>query len=190
MLKVPMIDTVFLDVDGVLADFDGGVSKWYGVPQPPRETWGYNYQEEFGMSGSQFWAGLTEDFWAGLEKLPWADDLVGWLENRFPGKVVFLTSPPLNGGASGKQEWLRENYPRIFGDKRYLIGPGKSHVARAKALLIDDHDENTAKFRQADGKVVTFPQRWNRNAWVLDDPNTDRMHFTKFAVDWIAYGGD
>ena len=184
------VDTVFLDLDGVVADFDGGAQAWYGckIPEDEPREWTYKYREWFGMSGTKFWDGLTEEFWATLPKLPWADDLVGWLEDRYT--LVFLTSPPLVGGASGKQSWIRAHYPKIYGDKRFLIGPGKSHVARPSALLIDDHEVNVAGFRQAGGKTVLFPQPWNRNRAVLEMEGTDRLHYTLFQVDWLAYGGE
>lgn len=182
---VKVIKTVFLDVDGVLADFDGGADLWYGRDNGPSQQWGYDYQAMFGMSGTQFWEGLTETFWETLPKLPWADELVDALESRFPGRVVFLTSPPLKGGASGKATWLRKNYPKLYNDKRYLIGPGKSFVAQPNALLIDDRNKNCRLFKEAGGKVVLFPQPWNENKWVLNDPSTDRMHYTLFQTDWL-----
>lgn len=164
------IDTVFLDVDGVLADFDGGVSRWYELDRDftSKRSYNYDYQKDFGMTDEDFWNGLTEDFWSGLAKFPWADELVEWLEGRF--EVVLLTSPPRSGfGPSGKQLWIRENYPKILQERRYLIGPAKKYCARPSALLIDDHEGNTKPFKQRGGNTVLFPQPWNKNRRVLKD---------------------
>ncbi|HEU6441454.1 MAG TPA: hypothetical protein VFF38_03785, partial [Microvirga sp.] len=62
--------TVFLDCDGVLADFDSGAAKVFGMP--PDE-----FERRFGLK--RFWAELaaTEDFFNTLDPLPDAMELFG-----------------------------------------------------------------------------------------------------------------
>lgn len=164
------LTAIYLDLDGVLVDFMGGVARLAGVDVEPfyssRNThwWGVMdiLKEQTGRDWSKedFW-GLIEDaghdFWAGLEKYPWADELYDLCREMAP--TVIMTSPGLHpSSASGKMEWIRDNLTDV---RRFAITPCKHHMSHPGALLIDDAPPNFKLFTEHGGVCYLFPQPWN-----------------------------
>ena len=120
----------------------------------------------FGMSGNEFWNSLDHDFWANLEMLPWAEELLDYLE---PFKPCILSSPA-GATASGKQRWIKKHLPKFWNDGRYLLGPAKHYAASPEAILIDDHEVKIQEFKDAGGRGILFPAPWNDLRALADSP--------------------
>jgi hypothetical protein len=174
------IDRIFLDLDGVLVDFIGGVIKRHQLDCTPADCteWGTVlevYKKQYpGASNRNFWDSLGRDFWLGLEFYPWANELLEYLT---PFKPIILTAPTLNN-AGWKQEFIRNNLPEFFNDKRYIITPShtKHVLARPSALLIDDRITNVKDFKKSRGLAMLWPQPWNTPSY------TTKIHSGPFAV--------
>lgn len=149
---------IFLDLDGVIVDFDGGVHRKYGLEPKAHRQWDYDYENDFGVSRNEFWQSLDDNWWMNLEMYPEAQILLAMLEQYKP---VILTSPPYTNGVHGKREWIKQNMPEYFRDKRYIITPGKKYVARENTILIDDKDEHVAEWWSAGGVGIMYPRPWN-----------------------------
>jgi hypothetical protein len=157
--------TIFLDVDGVLADFMGAACRLHHRdPLEAYEAWPlgvYDVLDVWGISGSAFWDPIHRagaDFWANLDLLPDAMRLYEGLRER--GHVVLLTSPSRDASSlAGKCLWMQRHFGASFRD--YLVGPAKRYVARAGAFLVDDFHEHTDAFTAHCGHGVLFPQLWN-----------------------------
>ena len=167
--KCPII---FLDMDGVIADFIKAAlqvhfnEKWREVleawPKGVYETYGH-----MGITEVQFWDKINEggaDFWANIPEFPWTYDLIEMC--REYGKVCILSSPSRNPDcAQGKLRWVK----RVFGEKfrDYVFAP-KQHkklVAAPDRYLIEDSERNAEDFVAAGGGgVVIIPQPWNKHA--------------------------
>ena len=96
--------TLFLDCDGVLADFDRGAARVLGMP--PRV-----YERRFGLQ--RFWAALaaTPDFFGTLDLLPDAMDLYQAVQHLDP---VILTGLPRGGWAEAhKRGWAKRHFPGV-----------------------------------------------------------------------------
>jgi hypothetical protein len=96
--------TVFLDCDGVLADFDNGAAKVLGMM--PAE-----YERRFGLK--RFWSVLaaTPDFFNTLDLLP--DAMVLFAAVR-PLKPVILTGLPRGSWAEPqKRRWAQRHFPGV-----------------------------------------------------------------------------
>ncbi len=177
------INTVFLDLDGVIKDWCSGIFELFDID--PIDVVGYhdidNYVKKFhGISNTYFWEKQDKDFWLGLDFFPWADALIDMLPYD---KVCLLTKPTKNN-AGWAQEWIRINMPEFFRDDKYLIGPGKHYCADGNALLIDDSDTNVINFRKFGGKAILFPQSWNHNRTVLDS-STTRVEWIKVQLSYF-----
>lgn len=168
-----MVEKVFLDLDGVLADFTGAVFKLHDKPDPwvnnPSNQKQYDLANLWGISSTQFWEPINKDpdFWFNLEKLPHADELVNYLEEKT--KVYIATSPSLHENSYyGKAKWIKKHYPKLL--SRSVFTNHKHYLANRTSLLIDDRDDNINSFLKHGGKGVIFPQYWNSKSLFQSDP--------------------
>ena len=93
---------LYLDCDGVLADFDRGAEQVFGMP--PRE-----FQSRFGLG--RFWAKIaqTPDFFANLPEMPDARVLFDAVAHLKP---IILTGCPRGGWAEDQKEaWAAKHFP-------------------------------------------------------------------------------
>jgi hypothetical protein len=164
------VQHIFLDMDGVLANFIAGASQLHGregiLDSWPRGVW--DAPTVFGLSSSQFWRKIDAagaDFWAELEAYPWLPELLETL--RWFGPVTILSSPSLGVECpSGKLRWLRQHVHPDFRD--HLFGHQKHLCAKPGHVLIDDFDTNVTRFREHGGDAVLFPQPWNSRHAIED----------------------
>jgi 5'(3')-deoxyribonucleotidase len=158
-----MFKQLFLDMDGVIVDFDGGVRKRYGVDWYPTE-WAIPYKE-FGTDFKTFWSNLdTASFWNKLDWMPDGKRIQTIVE---PMRPIILTAAVMPFAAAGKQMWLKREYPDIYKDKRFIIAGGhetKAAVAGPGKILIDDKNENIDEWEKNGGMGILYPRPWNRNA--------------------------
>lgn len=131
---------LFLDVDGVFADFEGAVEALFGRPVaqvPRREMWGRIHR--------------TRGFWSNLVLLPGADRLWAHCEPYGP---VFLTGI-LTGDrtcAPGKVEWVR----RHFRTDRVICCMAKDKPKHGMPgdVLVDDRERNLEAWEAMGGRGV------------------------------------
>lgn len=168
---------IFLDMDGVISNFNEAVRRRFKVEWHPQE-WGVDHNL-FGMTSEQFWKELDQNFWIHMPKFDWSDELVDYLE---PYKPCILTSPPAgkipNGSCTGKEKWICKNYPQFHMEQRFLIGPAKRYVVQPGAVLIDDNANNCHEWIVGGGAAILFPQPWNINQFLMDD----RMTYVKMVL--------
>lgn len=161
----PEIQTVFVDMDGVLVDFVGGVLKSHSLPLSTikRFEGAYDIAAVLNMKPRDFWRHLDEDrrFWAELEPTPECFEIMARLESYFDRKDIYLLSSPAISPDcfSGKAEWVAAHLPTYM--NRLFLMNKKHFCAAPGRLLIDDSDTNVAKFKSAGGAAVLLPRPWN-----------------------------
>jgi hypothetical protein len=78
--------TIFLDLDGVLADFVGGARKRHRCDAPVTR---WDFFGDWNLTPEQFWMPLADaEFWAGLDKTPECDAVVRLAEQHFGDLVA------------------------------------------------------------------------------------------------------
>jgi hypothetical protein len=157
---------VFLDMDGVLTDFVRGCWRWFGHHVPYREV-KWLLEPQFGFArANEFWEALTREFWGSLEFTPEGQELLAGLEREVGKENIILCSSPSPwgkaGSAAGKIDWIERVLPEY--KSRYILSPCKHEAANNTRLLIDDNNDNCAKFTQAGGFSLIVPQPWNVRA--------------------------
>lgn len=165
---------VFIDMDGVVADFVGGACKLHGLDNVYYEP-DFEYHKDAydvnsfsnGMDPKEFWGAMGYDFWANLDKTSEADELIEFLKKRFGvHNLCFLTSPILTKGcADGKREWVKKHYPDIpvLISCRAAGGePPKWMAAGPVSVLIDDSDTNIDLWCEHGGVGHVWPRPWNK----------------------------
>lgn len=157
---------IFLDVDGVLANFVGGIHRAYGISYDyaywpyAKGPKGWDFHNEFGMSFSDINKMCDFNFWANLKWTHDGQDILSIV--RTFGDITLLTTPmPHVMSASGKMEWIKCNLPQY--EKHVLISTeSKSVLAQVKdAILVDDHQKNVDDWCTSGGKAVLVPRWWN-----------------------------
>lgn len=159
------INKIFLDLDGVLTDFVGGIQRYFGSPliPYPEGVWNFvpDYARRLGITEEAFWGELTQDFWANLEWTADGIQILDYLERRCGGeRICLLTSAgSMPEAAAGKLRWVSRRLWRY--EKQVMVAACKHFAAAPDAMLIDDSDDNVMHFIRAGGKAVLLPRPWN-----------------------------
>lgn len=167
-----MADWIFyLDVDGVLGDFQSASIAACGLPIAVDDIWSYGYWEPY-MSRKEFDDKITavKDFWLNIKPYPWAADLIAMLGKH--GEVVICTSPGHHPDSlTPKLEWLgKHGFLLSDTDKNYTLTDQKFRLAcNERCVLIDDTVTQLCSFMEAGGSAIAFPQQWNTPRALLPD---------------------
>jgi nicotinic acid mononucleotide adenylyltransferase len=149
--------TVYLDMDGVLADFFGGVEKMYGV-----EHWKQLTNDKTKDLKKEVIDRITgTDFFATLPKFTSADELISMVK-KFTGGKFSINTSPLRGDHenSGKYKkvWISNN---IEQPDEIIVTGRKESYAKDKGtgtpnILIDDRPINIQKWQAAGGYGILY----------------------------------
>ena len=155
-----MTDTkpiVYLDMDGVLADFFGGVEFLYGV-----EHWKELTNDKTKDLKKQVIDRITgTDFFAVLPKFPTADALIEMVK-KFTGGKFSINTSPLRGdhenSAKYKKVWISNN---IEQPDNIVVTGRKESYAKDKGtgtpnILIDDRPVNIQRWQAAGGYGILY----------------------------------
>ena len=146
---------VYLDMDGVLADFDKRFKDLSGMG--PSE-----FESKYGKN--KFWDFIDEEhkisFWVGIEPMPGAADLVNAVKDY---NYELLTSPSVKKQSYlGKILWVRNHTGDIFPSKprinfkrakeKHEIKPQLSKTD----ILIDDRADTIGRWNAAGGTGIVY----------------------------------
>lgn len=149
---------VFLDVDGIVADFFSAVVNAHNSDltyesYPKGED---SLPKAMGLSYNRFWNGVTSDLILNLDLTEEAHALFNYA-NRF-GETCFLTSPPRKC-ADARTDWIREKFP----NSPYILSKWKEFCcAGPHSILVDDRDSNIEAWTAKGGTGILFPRPWNK----------------------------
>ncbi|MEO7505029.1 MAG: hypothetical protein ABIT69_07595 [Sphingomicrobium sp.] len=135
---------LFLDCDGVLADFDAGARLVLGGMTPAQ------YEERH--SRREFWQRLarTPDFYAGLPLMPDARTLFDAVAHLNP---TILTGLPVGTWAAPqKVAWAAEHFPGV--PIITCMARDKVRYMKAGDVLVDDRDQHRGTWEEAGGVFV------------------------------------
>ena len=134
---------LYLDCDGVLADFDRGVSELLGMS--PRA-----YQERHGIPA--FWGEIAQhrDFYGTLPLMPDAMELFAAVRHLDP--VILTGLPRGKWAAPQKVRWAAEHFPgtRIL----TVMAVDKRNHCRRGDVLVDDQLRHAHLWQSAGGIFV------------------------------------
>jgi len=196
-----MIKTIYIDMDGVLADFVGGCETKFDRLSPYVEKCADFEKYLGGMGGIPHAWGMTMDdlwrpierdptFWSGLALLPGAIQIYQTAVSLVGQDNVHILSS--HGGLrkciDGKMDWLEKYFPFIHLSHNYHFAVKKWHFAAHDRLLVDDQDNNVDPFRQKGGQTILVPRAWNsrykeRHVSVPTTVNEMRAYFVRKTND-------
>ena len=134
---------LFLDCDGVLADFDAGARKVLGTDVT-------SFERRHGKPA--FWRQLAraKDFYATLPKMPDADLLFDAVRHLKP---TILTGLPMgNWAAPQKVRWAAEHFPGV--PIITCMARDKYRHMNGADVLVDDSERHMAAWQEAGGIYI------------------------------------
>ncbi len=145
-LKNPLQKVIYLDLDGVLTDFDRQLKTYLSLQNYSNAEYQSWISANKGIANR-----LPREFWEGLPWTPFGKTLFAQCKQLAP--VVILTSPGDSWESSGgKHAWLlRELKTRDF-----IISGDKWLLANSNAMLIDDRRKNTEAFTRHGGHTFLY----------------------------------
>ena len=174
---------VYLDCDGVFADFVTGILAKLNYPYAGINKWSWGRVFDiFPLIGTN-WTEASKHcdaaFWANLPWMEDGKDILAEVWKRFrPAETMLLTKPMDNDESyTGKAQWVTKHMPEL----RRRVVP--THIAKSEfaydfnCLLIDDSQENVETFINAGGAAILVPRPWNQN---------DDLFFAGKAVSYVA----
>ena len=148
---------VYIDMDGVLADFFGGVEKMYGV-----QHWKELTSDKTKDLKSEVINRITgTDFFATLPRFDSAGELISMVK-EFTGGNFSINTSPLRGDHTNsskyKKLWIQNN---IEQPDEIIITGRKESYAKDKAsgtpnILIDDRPVNIERWQNAGGYGILY----------------------------------
>lgn len=149
---------IYLDIDGVLADFNKAATSLIDVPNPPSK---WHWYEDIPNGFETVNAGCTIDFWANLEWMTDGKEILKLVEQTF-SNIYLLTIPMPNPESyTGKILWVQKHLPQ-YTKRTIITHVPKKLFANSNAVLIDDRDKNIDEFNKAGGRAILVPRPWNR----------------------------
>jgi hypothetical protein len=134
---------LFLDCDGVLADFDKGATAILGMP--PRA-----FEQRHGLG--RFWAKLASapDFYFSLPLLPDAMRLFDAVKHLNP--IILTGLPRGNWAADQKIRWAAQHFPGV----RIIttMARDKRNHAKSGDVLVDDLLKHRALWEEIGGVFI------------------------------------
>ena len=129
-----MIDEIYLDMDGVLTDFDYQVAYYNARKASGGIDW-----DKIHKIGASFWTSMP---WL-LDGHRLYNDVLN-LQKQYNFKLGILSAIFTNSGKRGKRYWLEQNCPEINSENVIICDSSFHKVQHAKPnrLLIDDKDFN------------------------------------------------
>lgn len=164
---------IYFDMDGVLADFLGGVEGDRGVVAAQETVDGLfgdkdmdidDFRKGLRVLGDAKWkASMKPGFFSGLDILPGAGEMleVAWvITGRLPH---ILTAPPDINRARvvrEKRGWMREHFDGMY--DRFIGDREKWKYAEGRSILIDDKIENINGWIEGGGIGILHgdPRDW------------------------------
>lgn len=135
---------IYLDLDGVMADFDAHFPAVFG-------------QDHRSMEDNVMWA-MIDSHPSYFRDMPVCPGALAFFDEIAPFEPIILTACPRTNyaiAARQKREWVREHLSSDIMVLPVMGGANKPLFMHAPGdILIDDHERNTRVWRQAGGVPI------------------------------------
>lgn len=152
---------VYLDIDGVLADWVGAIEEMFDV-ELDRSS--YNIHGQLGLTRSALFEELDGEFWATLPKTALADEIMLWAATKGTVRLCTAACHESPEAAWGRHEWCNKWYP----DVELVAIKSKYLLANGQCVLVDDVANNTDLFTAHGGRGILYPAPHNAMRNVKD----------------------
>jgi hypothetical protein len=161
---------LYLDFDGILADWYKQICEQHGVPYVWKTPGPGSVDDNLGIPQSKYWDGVDVDFWASSPKTPDADAIIEMVLKYYKlEQISVMTLFPIKydyplekitDHLRGKMLWLRKHYPDLA--KQFTVTTVKHLSAGPQTVLLDDTGTNIEAFIDHGGYGILYPRIWNK----------------------------
>jgi 5'(3')-deoxyribonucleotidase len=160
---------IFIDMDGVVANFHKAACLTHGKPElMDSYPLGVDVDAALGFPTREaFWQRTYELdplFWDHVEEFPWFPAFYYIVVGLAKGKhnVAFLSKPDHNPHSHmAKAHWLQTRIPANPRFEDFVLTRRKELLAHPGAVLIDDDSRELTKWMEHGGHGIVFRQPWN-----------------------------
>ena len=157
--EIPEVEKIYFDMDGVLADFEGGVRELCGIEPPAQpEDVPEEEKEAAKKANNEMWERIKEvdHFYDQLELLPYARALFEAVYKQYRDKCEILTGIPkekrgITTAAEDKINWVHRLLSKdikvniVYREDKPKYCKGKGYI------LIDDMKQNILEWKEMGG---------------------------------------
>ena len=133
--------TLFVDMDGVLVDFEKGYYDLTGTPT-----------KQYAKGDTSFWQPISDagaSFWANLPWMPDGEELWRYIKKYRPN---ILSSPSQDPSSKiGKEAWLKIHLQNSYNKAYFYNRANKKLFAGPNRILIDDMKQTIDEWNNAGG---------------------------------------
>lgn len=161
-----MNEGAIVDVDGVCADFVGGLEKSLGRKFTADELKEWEFIKKLPPDEKRRVYGICADpdFWRNLDVVKGAKEGVKYLES-LGLHIIWATSPwsSCEGWADARRDWLNRHFQ--MDSKKHSYVPGSDKAQIEGDFIIDDKPDNVKEWMTAHPgkKAFIFDALYNRN---------------------------
>ncbi len=156
-----VVEKIYFDMDGVLADFDGGVVKLCNAR--PVDQMHHTPEDD-----DRLWESIrkVDHFYDRLEILDGSDVMLRTLLERYGERCEILTGIPkprrgIKDAGDDKRKWMARNFgPEIKVNVVYR-DQKKNYCTGEGCILIDDYKRNIDIWEEYGGTGILFTDAWS-----------------------------
>ena len=174
---IKRLNTIYLDMDGVLVDFVGGVLAHHNIdPSEQAHIKSWDFFQQFEIDEKNFWehTAANTGFWRNLEPYPYAQGVIDYCR-MYAEEVKLCTSGGCPAAASGKNDWAKMYFRMESKDVIHIVDKWRLAYMPG-TILIDDSEINLAYWHNACTAAnrglyawsILFPQPWNTSRHFVD----------------------
>ena len=150
------IKKIYIDMDGVLVDFDRGVKELLNLNPEPQEGASDEYTKSLWEKARQY-----PNFYYKLQPIENMIELVNDLIAKYGDKVEILTGIPrkergVETAAQDKIDWIRKYVSNDIKVNTVRRKDKKNFCLGKEYILIDDYTKNTNEWIEAGGTALLF----------------------------------
>lgn len=160
------ISKIYVDMDGVLADFDEGLIRLCGIKPMPQGNQPVEYQEKM-------WAAMRDygPFYDDLLPMKGAVEVFTSLYEKYGNKVEILTGVPkphrgMNTATEDKTKWMKRYFNEHIVVNAVLRKDKVGFCKGKDYILIDDWNVNTDEWTEHGGTAIEF-KNWKQIEKIL-----------------------
>lgn len=151
-----LIEKIYFDMDGVLADFQRGVKELAGVEPLDQST---STEEEDKLMWEKI--ASVPHFYDRLELMPGAKEMFDHLYGKYGDKCEILTGIPkpkrgIQDAGADKISWVRRNLSKDIKVNIVYSEDKKNYCTGSRSILIDDLYDNLMNWFKMGGTPIRY----------------------------------